>query len=204
TEINLRNVSFAYPSTNKPQLTIHSLHIRRGDTIGIVGKTGAGKTTLFKMLLREYPNIQGSITFSGTDIHDLSIDQLRAWIGYVPQDQVLFSMTIRENIQFGKANASDEDIYHVLRLAHFLEDIEQLPHDLDTLVGESGVSLSGGQKQRVAIARAFIKQPEILILDDALSAVDGKTEAKIIEHLIQERQSQTTFIASHRLSAVRH
>src|SRR5699024_6987901 len=116
TEINLRNVSFAYPSTNKPQLTIHSLHIRRGDTIGIVGKTGAGKTTLFKMLLREYPNIQGSITFSGTDIHDLSIDQLRAWIGYVPQDQVLFSMTIRENIQFGKANASDEDIYHVLRL----------------------------------------------------------------------------------------
>src|SRR5690625_5909521 len=113
-------------------------------------------------------------------------------------------MTIRENIQICLENATENEIYEVLRLAHFLEDITQLPDGIDTMVGESGVSLSGGQKQRVSIARAFIKNPEILILDDALSAVDGKTEAKIIEHLIRERKNQTTFIASHRLSAVRH
>lgn len=203
-DIHFKNVSFSYPATSSKQLVIDELNIKRGDTIGIVGKTGSGKTTLFKVLLREYPNIQGSITFSGVDIHDIHTEQLRSWIGYVPQDQVLFSMTIRENIQFGLADASDEEIYEVLRLAHFLDDIKQLPEGIDTMVGESGVSLSGGQKQRVAIARAFIKKPEILILDDALSAVDGKTEAKIIEHLVRERQNQTTFIASHRLSAVRH
>lgn len=132
------------------------------------------------------------------------MQKLRAWIGYVPQDQVLFSKSIRENIQFGKENATDEEIYRVMELAHFLEDMKNLPNGLDTCVGESGVSLSGGQKQRVAIARAFIKQPEILILDDALSAVDGKTEAKIIDHLVRERKGKTTFIASHRLSAVAH
>lgn len=203
-QIQFKNVSFSYPNTNIKQLIIDQLTIGRGETIGIVGKTGAGKTTLFKLLLRQYPNIKGSITFSGVDIHDLDIQQLRSWIGYVPQDQVLFSMTIRENIQFGLENATENEIYEVLRLAHFLEDITQLPDGIDTMVGESGVSLSGGQKQRVSIARAFIKNPEILILDDALSAVDGKTEAKIIEHLIRERKNQTTFIASHRLSAVRH
>lgn len=203
-KIEFNNVSFSYPGTNTKQLSIDNLTIHRGDTIGIVGKTGAGKTTLFKLLLREYPNIQGSLTISGVDIHDISIEQLRSWIGYVPQDQMLFSMSIRDNIRFGKLDATDKEIYEVLRLAHFLDDIKQLPEGIDTMVGESGVSLSGGQKQRVSIARAFIKKPEILILDDALSAVDGKTEAKIIEHLVRERKNQTTLIASHRLSAVTH
>lgn len=204
TNIQFNDVSFSYPGTKTKQLMIDQLTICRGETIGIVGKTGAGKTTLFKLLLREYPNIQGSLTFSGVDIHDIAIEQLRSWIGYVPQDQMLFSMSIRDNIRFGKFDATDEEIYEVLRLAHFLDDIKQLPQGIDTMVGESGVSLSGGQKQRVSIARAFIKKPEILILDDALSAVDGKTEAKIIEHLVRERKNQTTLIASHRLSAVQH
>src|SRR5699024_3536522 len=113
-------------------------------------------------------------------------------IGYVPQDQVLFSKSIRENIQFGKEDASDAEIYQVMKLAHFLEDMKQLPKGLDTKVGESGVSLSGGQKQRIAIARAFIKEPEVLVLDDSLSAVDGKTEGKIIEHLQANRKGKTT------------
>src|SRR5699024_8314486 len=140
----------------------------------------------------------GSILFNDTPIEQLALSQLRSWIGYVPQDQILFSKSIRENIQHGKSDASDEEIYRVLELAHFLEDIDLLPEGLDTLVGESGVSLSGGQKQRVALVRAFIKNPDMLILDDSLSAVDGTTEANIIDHLRTERQNKTTIIAAHR------
>lgn len=203
-EIRFKDVSFSYPYTKENQLKIGSLHIEKGETIGVVGKTGAGKTTLFKLMLREYPNIKGELTFSNTPLEQLELNQLREWIGYVPQDQIMFSKSIRENIQFGKKDATDEEIFRVMELAHFLEDIKQLPEGLDTEVGESGVTLSGGQKQRVALARAFIKDPEILILDDSLSAVDGKTEAKIIEHLKQERTDKTTLIAAHRLSAVAH
>lgn len=202
--IDFNNVSFAYPNTKHKQLKNFNLHVEKGQTIGVVGKTGAGKTTLFKLMLREYPGMKGSITLSGIPIEKLKLAELRDWIGYVPQDQVLFSKTIRENIQFGKADATDEEIYRVLELAHFLDDIKQLPQGLDTEVGESGITLSGGQKQRVALARAFIKHPEILILDDSLSAVDGKTEAMIIKHLREERKNKTTFISAHRLSAVTH
>ena len=202
--IQFNHVTFSYPYTNKEQLRIKHLEIKQGETIGIVGKTGAGKTTLFKTLLRAYPNIQGEITFNEVPIEQLDIKQLRSWIAYVPQDQVLFSKTIRENIQFGKENATDEEIFRVMDLAYFLTDIKQLPKGLDTEVGESGVSLSGGQKQRVALARAFIKNAEILILDDSLSAVDGKTEANIMEHIRKERKNKTTLIAAHRLSAVVH
>lgn len=202
--ILFNNVKFSYPFTKTNQLEINHLTIHKGNTIGIVGKTGAGKTTIFKIMLREYPNIKGEVTFSGVPIEQLDVKQLRNWIGYVPQDQIMFSKSIRENIQFGDENATDEDIYRVMELAHFLDDIKQLSKGLDTEVGESGVTLSGGQKQRVALARAFIKNPEILILDDSLSAVDGKTEANIIEHLKNERQGKTTLIAAHRLSAVVH
>ncbi|MFD1849962.1 ABC transporter ATP-binding protein [Oceanobacillus bengalensis] len=202
--INFSDVSFSYPGAELQQLQHISLHVERGHTIGVVGKTGAGKTTLFKLLLRQYPGIIGNITISDVPIEEISLNQLRSWIGYVPQDQIMFSKTIRENIQFGKDDATDHEIYRVMELAHFLDDMKQLPNGLDTQVGESGITLSGGQKQRVALARAFIKDPEILILDDSLSAVDGKTEAKIIEHLREERQAKTTFIAAHRLSAVTH
>ena len=203
-EIHFKNVKFSYPFTKSNQLEINDLSVKKGETIGVVGKTGAGKTTLFKLMLREYPNMKGDITFSGVPIEQLHLNQLRNWIGYVPQDQIMFSKSIRENIQFGKEDATDEEIFRVMELAHFLDDIKQLPKGLDTQVGESGVTLSGGQKQRVALARAFIKDPEILILDDSLSAVDGKTEANIIAHLKRERKEKTTFIAAHRLSAVAH
>lgn len=202
--IEFKNVAFSYPFTKQNQLEISELLVLKGNTIGVVGKTGAGKTTLFKLLLREYSNMKGSILFSGIPIEQLDLQQLRGWIGYVPQDQVMFSKTIRENIQYGKDGATDEEIFKVLELAHFLEDMKELPQGLDTEVGESGVTLSGGQKQRVALARAFIKNPEILILDDSMSAVDGTTESKIIAHLKKERQNKTTFIAAHRLSAVAH
>ncbi len=155
-------------------------------------------------MLREYSIKKGSILFSDVPIDQLDLQQLRNWIGYVPQDQVMFSKSIRENIQFGKTDATDKDIYRVMELVHFLSDIKELPKGLDTEVGESGVTLSGGQKQRVALARALIKSPEILLLDDSLSAVDGTTEAKIIAHLKTERKNKTTFIAAHRLSAVVH
>lgn len=197
-------VTFSYPGTETKQLNNLSLNVKRGDTIGIVGKTGAGKTTLFKLLLRQYPGMQGNIKVADVDLEDLSLAQIRSWIGYVPQDQMMFSKSIRENIQFGKSDATDTEIFRVMELAHFLNDMKQLPNGLDTQVGESGVTLSGGQKQRVALARAFIKDPEILILDDSMSAVDGKTEANIIEHLRRERKNKTTFIAAHRMSAVTH
>lgn len=203
-DIEIKNLSFSYPYTQKVQLCIRHLYVHRGDTIGIVGKTGSGKTTLFKLLLREYANMDGEITFSNVPHQMLDLAQIRQWIGYVPQEQMMFSKTIRENIQFGKQDATDEEIFRVMELAHFLDDIKQLPEGLDTEVGESGVTLSGGQKQRVALARAFIKQPEILILDDSMSAVDGKTEANILTHLREERKNKTTFIAAHRLSAVMH
>ncbi|MGX8793500.1 ABC transporter ATP-binding protein [Oceanobacillus oncorhynchi] len=203
-ELQFHNVSFAYPNTAEKALKAVSFKVRVGDTIGVVGKTGAGKTTLFKLLLRQYPDVQGKIVISGEEIESLPLKQLREWIGYVPQDQMMFSKSIRENIQFGKEAATDEEIFRALELAYFAGDILQLPEGLDTQVGESGITLSGGQKQRVALARAFIKNPEILILDDSLSAVDGKTEAAIIAHLKEERKNKTTFIAAHRLSAVTH
>ncbi|KGP73091.1 ABC transporter ATP-binding protein [Pontibacillus yanchengensis] len=197
-------VTFQYPDTEQAQLKSIQLAVQRGDTIGVVGKTGAGKTTLFKQLLRDYPGMKGNLSISDTSIHDIALDVTRGWIGYVPQDQILFSKTVRENIQFGQDGAEDSEIERILELAYLKDDIDNLPQGLDTKVGESGVTLSGGQKQRVSLARALIMNPEILILDDSLSAVDGKTEANIIKHLKRERKDKTTFIAAHRLSAVQH
>lgn len=203
--IEYKNVSFRYPESDNWVIQHVNLNIHRGETIGIVGKTGAGKTTLFRQLLREYPAPEkGEIQINGVPIQELSLDQTRSWIGYVPQEHILFSKTVRENLLFGCGPKSDEEIKQVLDSASLTKDIENLPEGLDTVVGESGVTLSGGQKQRVSLARALLMDPEILILDDALSAVDGKTEAKIISHLKQERKGKTTLIAAHRLSAVEH
>lgn len=204
-KITFDHVSFRYPNAADFSLKDVFLHINQGGTVGIVGKTGAGKTTLFRQLLREYPPCdKGSVCINDNPIQDYALEQTRHWIGYVPQDHILFSKTVRENILFGKEDATNAEIYRILEMASLKKDIEELPKGLDTLVGESGVTLSGGQKQRVSLARALIKNPEILILDDSLSAVDGQTEAKIIQHLKEERKGKTTLIAAHRLSAVKH
>ncbi|WP_096440205.1 ABC transporter ATP-binding protein [Alteribacter populi] len=202
--IAFSNVHFQYPSSKSQALTDINLSIKKGETIGIVGKTGAGKTTLLKQLLREYPSGAGSLTVSDVPIGEIELGQLKSWIGYIPQEQFLFSKTIRENVRFGRPDASDYDFYRVLDLASITKDIKTFPKGIETLVGEKGVSLSGGQKQRVSIARALLKKPEILILDDALSAVDAKTEATIITNIRHERKEKTTFISAHRMSAVSH
>ncbi|MEC5270966.1 ABC transporter ATP-binding protein [Caldifermentibacillus hisashii] len=203
-DIAFEHVSFQYPSSNEKNLQDLSLHIRQGETIGIVGKTGSGKTTFIKQILREYPLGEGKLLLSGVPIRLQKKQDIRNWIGYVPQDTFLFSRSIKENILFGNQHATEEEMMKAIELADFTKDLSMLPEGLNTLVGEKGVALSGGQKQRISIARALIKNPEILILDDALSAVDGKTEAKIIQNLREERAGKTTIITTHRLSAVEH
>ncbi len=203
-EIDFTSVDFQYPTSTNINLSNIHVQIEQGQTLGIVGKTGSGKTTFIKQLLREYPAGKGSLSLSGISIEEQTKDQVRNWIGYVPQDHVLFSRTVKQNILFGHPDATDQDIEHAIRLSYFQKDLEMLPQGLETLVGEKGVALSGGQKQRISIARALIKNPEILLLDDSLSAVDAKTESKIIENIQKERNGKTTIITTHRLSAIQH
>lgn len=202
--IQFKNVTFRYPTSTVNNLQQIELTIRRGQTLGIVGRTGSGKSTLLKQILHEYPLGDGEITISGTPLQSIALNQLHSWIGYVPQEQILFSKTVRQNIQYGLPGASDEQIMEAIRTAAFDQDLETLSDGLDTLVGEKGVALSGGQKQRVSLARAFIAEPEILILDDALSAVDARTEARIIHNIRSKRSGKTTLISTHRLSAIEH
>ena len=193
---------FAYD--DRPTLRDLHFSIEQGQTLGIVGVTGSGKTTLLRLLLREQEIQDGNICLAGHDIRDYSLSALRSLIGYVPQDQILFATSIRDNIRFGNPSLSDEDVIAVTKLCGIYEDIMQMPDGFDTLVGERGVSLSGGQKQRLAMCRALILNPEILILDDSLSAVDAKTEHLILDNLKRERFGKTTLITAHRLSAVVH
>jgi len=202
--IMFEDVSFKYPSSHVDNLKQINIELKRGETLGIVGKTGSGKTTFIKQLLREYPLGVGALKVSDVSLNDQTLETTRGWIGYVPQDHVLFSKTVRENIYFGRTDATNEDLEKAIELADFKKDIDMLPEGLETLVGEKGIALSGGQKQRISIARALIKNPEILILDDSLSAVDAKTEKKIIENIRSERVGRTTIISTHRMSAVQH
>lgn len=203
-DVTFDDVTFQYPQSSSVNLDRVKVRLERGGTLGIVGKTGSGKTTFIRQLLREYPAGDGELSFSGVSVSDLTKDEVRDWIGYVPQDHVLFSRSIRDNILFGKPNATDAEIDEAIRLSHFRKDLAMLPQGLETLVGEKGVALSGGQKQRISIARALIKDPDILILDDSLSAVDAKTETAIIENIRQGREGKTTIITTHRLSAIEH
>lgn len=202
--ITFKNVSFKYPLSQSVNLTNLEVELERGQTLGIVGKTGSGKTTIVKQLLKEYPQGDGELSIGEAKIDLQTKENILNWIGYVPQSHILFSRTIRENIRFGKQDATEEEILVAIQMANFEEDLRRLPQGLDTLVGEKGVSLSGGQKQRISIARAFIRNPEILILDDSLSAVDAKTESAIITNIQKERANKTTIIVTHRLSAVKH
>lgn len=204
TDIGFELYGFTYPSSNHVNLKNITIDLKSGDTLGIVGRTGSGKTTLIKQLLMYYPFGEGKLQIDGVPISDISRSDFREKIGYVSQDNILFSKTVRENILFGKQDATEEELQEAIKMSALDQDIENMPNGLDTLVGEKGIALSGGQKQRVSIARSFIKNPDILILDDALSAVDAMTESRIIENIKATRQGKTTIIITHRLSAVQH
>ncbi|MDE1549888.1 ABC transporter ATP-binding protein [Jeotgalibaca caeni] len=201
-EIHLNE--FQYPDGEEPALFDTHLTLRKGETLGIVGRTGAGKSTLFSLLLRSYDHYNGKILYNGINIKDYELNHLLSGIGYVPQDNFLFSTNVRENIRFANPDYTEEQIEEAARTTAIHEDILLFPQGYETLVGERGVSLSGGQKQRIAIARALITQPELLILDDSLSAVDAKTEETILRNLKEKRANRTTIIAAHRISSVMH
>lgn len=198
------NFSFQYPTvSDSKQLQQIDLDIVRGQTIGIAGKTGSGKSTLIRQLLREYP-AAGSIRINDVPIAQIALSTLHSWIGYVPQESFLFSRSLKDNIRFGSGEVPDEVYEAAIRSAALDEDLQRLPEGDATMVGERGVSLSGGQKQRIAIARALIIDPEILLMDDCLSAVDARTEQRIITEIRAVRADKTTLISSHRLSAIAH
>ncbi|WP_105129835.1 ABC transporter ATP-binding protein [Streptococcus suis] len=193
---------FAYD--NLPVLQDIHFHIEKGQTIGLVGPTGSGKTSLLKLLMREYDVTNGQILLNQENIKNYKLADLRRLIGYVPQDQFLFATSIAENIRFGNPDLSLDQVEEAARAVHVYEDIRDMPDRFDTMVGEKGISLSGGQKQRLAMARAMILNTDILLLDDSLSAVDAKTEHAILETIKQERLDKTTIITAHRLSAIVH
>ncbi|WP_411830183.1 ABC transporter ATP-binding protein [Paenibacillus alba] len=202
--IEMKGLSFTYPTANHPSLVNIAFQLERGQTLGIVGRTGSGKSTLLKQLLRQFPVEPGKLLIAGQSIEQISLDQVKSWVAYVPQEHLLLSKSIRDNVALGKHNASPEEIARAIEMASFTQDISQMPEGLGTIVGENGVMLSGGQKQRLAIARALLINSEILLLDDSLSAVDARTESRILQHIRQERAGKTTLITTHRLSAVSH
>lgn len=195
---------FSYPDEEEIVLKNVEFQLGKGKTLGIVGKTGSGKSTILKLLLREHDQYKGQIKFGEYDIKDYSLDALLDNIGYVPQNNFLFSTTIRDNIRFSDPEISQDHVEKAAKLADIHEDIINMPDGYDTETGERGVSLSGGQQQRVSIARAIIKNPELMILDDSLSAVDAKTEEKILKSLKELRDDQTTIIIAHRISSLMH
>lgn len=201
-DIEFRQLSFAYNGTT----VLHDLNLRipAGSSLAIVGPTGSGKTTLVSLIPRIYDAEPGSVLIDGEPVRDYPLADLRRNIGFVPQETFLFSETIRENIAFGVQRARDEEVSWAAEAANIAADIEGFPDKYKTLVGERGITLSGGQKQRTAIARALIRNPRILILDDALSSVDTQTEDKILNHLREVMHGRTTIFISHRVSTVRN
>jgi ATP-binding cassette subfamily B multidrug efflux pump len=201
-EIEFRGLNFAYEG--KPVLHDLNLRIPAGSSMAIVGPTGSGKTTLVSLIPRIYDAAPGMVLVDGRPIREFSLESLRKSVGFVPQETFLFSDRIRENIALGVASATDQQIHEAAEAANIAQDIESFPEQYQTMVGERGITLSGGQKQRTAIARALIRNPRILILDDALSSVDTHTEDKILNHLREVMQGRTTIFISHRVSTVRN
>jgi ATP-binding cassette subfamily B protein/ATP-binding cassette subfamily C protein/ATP-binding cassette subfamily B multidrug efflux pump len=200
--IEARELRFSYPGQGKPALDGVSLQLEAGRTLGLVGPTGAGKSTLLRLILRHYAPAAGTLKWNGVDLQDYTLAALRGAIAWVPQEAFLFSATVADNIALAKPQATREEIEMAARLAAVHDDILRLPRGYETPVGERGVTLSGGQRQRVAIARALLADAPLLLLDDALSAVDTDTEARILAHLRETRVGRTVIIVSHRLSAV--
>lgn len=203
-KVAFKDVSFTYPTRNDFQvLKSISLQINPGEKIALVGPSGAGKSTIVQLLMRFYPLSTGSIEVDGQSISDFNLTDYRSNIGIVPQEVILFGGTIRENIAYGKANATPEEIEAAARKANAWEFIESFPEKMETLVGDRGVKLSGGQKQRVAIARAILKDPSILILDEATSSLDAQSESLVQEALEKLMENRTTIVIAHRLSTIR-
>ena len=203
-DIEFDQHSFKYPSSKENILNNINLSIKNSTSLGILGKTSSGKTTLIKQLLDLYKLDKSTIYFNEDISSDISFKSFKEKIGYVPQQQMIFSDTLRNNILFAKEDASEEELNLAIEIADFKKDIDEFPKGLDTITGEKGISLSGGQKQRLSIARAVLKNPEILILDDAMSAVDANTEKNILKNLEKYRKNKTTIIIAHRISQVQN
>jgi ATP-binding cassette subfamily B protein len=206
-EIEFRDLSFTYPARSaKSADVLHniSLKIPAGGSLAIVGPVGSGKTTLVSLIPRLYDAPAGSVLLDGRPLRDYPLETLRANIGFVPQETFLFSETLRENIAFGVPGVSDEDVLRAAESAHIRKEFEEFPKGFQTMVGERGLTLSGGQKQRSAIARAVLREPRVLILDDALASVDTYTEERILNELRRIMRGRTTIFISHRISTVRH
>jgi len=201
--IQFNNLSFTYPGAANPALSGITLNIEEGKTLAVIGKTGSGKTTLVNLIMRLYNTEPGELLLDGMDINNIPLEVLRKNIGYVPQDNFLFSATIRENIAFSDTAMEMEKVSNAAKIAQVYDNIMSFPEKFETILGERGVTLSGGQKQRVAIARAIAKDPKIIILDDSLSAVDTKTEELIIRGLKQIMKSRTSIIVAHRVSTIK-
>ncbi|MGG1598977.1 ABC transporter ATP-binding protein [Paenibacillus naphthalenovorans] len=202
--IRVENLSFAYGASSHQVLKNINLHIRPGKTLGIIGRTGSGKTTLMKLLLRTYDPPTGTIWYGNTDVREMSLESLRSQVAYVPQDGFLFSTTIRENIAFYQRDTEFENVESAARQAQIYNHIVDLPDRFETRLGERGLTLSGGQRQRTSLARGLIKNAPVMILDDSVSAVDAVTEKDIIDSIQKERRGKTTIIIAHRISAIKH
>ena len=203
-EISFNNASFKYPFDDFEVIKNITFSIKSGETIGIVGPTGSGKSTLIRQLLREFNLTSGEIKIDGNDIKEYKIEDIRNLVGYVPQNHILFRRSVDDNILIGKPDANSQALQKAMIMADFKKDLSNLTEGSSTMVAELGESLSGGQKQRLSIARALVKDPEILILDDSLSAVDALTESTIIEQLKEDRKDKTNIIVAHRFSAVKN
>ncbi|HTK81493.1 MAG TPA: ABC transporter ATP-binding protein [Bacteroidota bacterium] len=202
-DIEFRNVTFTHKSAAVPALSNINLKIRKGTTLAVVGYTGCGKTTLVNLIPRLYDVTGGELLVDGVNVKDIPLEVLRTNIGYVPQETFLFSETLTENISYGVDNGTAEHVLQAAEISQLAKDVAEFPKSYDTMIGERGITLSGGQKQRTSIARAVMRNPKILILDDALSAVDTYTEEEILKHLKRVMRDRTSIIISHRISTVK-
>jgi ATP-binding cassette subfamily B protein len=202
--ISFKDVYFTYEDTNIQALKGISFEVKKGQTLAIIGNTGSGKSTILELIGRLYDVEKGHIEIDGKAIQSLNLDSLRSSIGFVPQDPFLFSDSLKNNIKFGKNKASDNEVIQASKMAVIHDNIINFKNGYDTVLGERGITLSGGQKQRASIARAFIKNPQILLLDDCLSAVDTETEEQILNNIKLVTKDTTTIIVSHRISSAKN